>query len=155
MSFPIRSSETVTGVEMSCSIVPRSHSRAIVSEVRRPAMTIMMTAINPGMMKFLLSSSGLNQTRTWTSSGIFPTRNARPGQRLEDMLLGKDRVIADTYPTSTWAVSGSAPVGDQLHLGPPLGLEIGAETLRDDDGRFHLARVYTPDRSRCIYRCNR
>ena len=40
----------MTGVEMSCSIVPVSHSRATVSEVSRAAMTIMITAISPGMM---------------------------------------------------------------------------------------------------------
>ena len=39
-----------TGVEMSCSIVPRSHSRAKVSEVSMAAMTIMITAIRPGTM---------------------------------------------------------------------------------------------------------
>ena len=40
----------LTGVEISCSIVPRSHSRATVSEVSIAAMTIMITAIRPGTM---------------------------------------------------------------------------------------------------------
>lgn len=39
-----------SGVAISCSMVPDSHSRAMVSEVRRAAMTIMMTGIRPGKM---------------------------------------------------------------------------------------------------------
>ena len=58
-----------TGVEISCSIVPRSHSRATVNEVISAAMTIINTPIRPGMMKFRDSMSSLNHTRGRTSSG--------------------------------------------------------------------------------------
>jgi hypothetical protein len=51
------------GVAMSCSMVPRSHSRATVRELSSPPITVMITATSPGTMKFLLSSSGLYQTR--------------------------------------------------------------------------------------------
>ena len=44
-------------------MVPFSHSRAIVSELKLPAMIIMITAINPGTMKFRDTMSGLYQTR--------------------------------------------------------------------------------------------
>ncbi len=63
------------GVEMSCSMDPRSHSRAIVPEVRMAARMAMMMAIRPGTMKFFDSRSGLNQMRMRGSMGgeIFPT----------------------------------------------------------------------------------
>ena len=61
---------------MSCSIVPRSHSRATVNEVSIAAMTIMITAIRPGTMKFFDSRSALNQTRGRTSSGDSTARPA-------------------------------------------------------------------------------
>ena len=74
MSFPRINSPLRTGVEMSCSMVPRSHSRAIVPEVRMAARIDMMTAIRPGTIKFFDSKSGLNQTRIWGTTGgdIFP-----------------------------------------------------------------------------------
>jgi hypothetical protein len=57
------SSAGFTGVEMSCSIVPRSHSRAMVSEVSSAAIRPMITAMMPGTMKLRLSRSALNHTR--------------------------------------------------------------------------------------------
>ena len=73
---------------MSCSIVPRSHSLATVRDVSSAAITIMITAIRPGMMKFLLSSSGLYQTRTRASTA--GSRDPRPARsscrRLEKRL---------------------------------------------------------------------
>src|SRR5215469_13058240 len=56
-SFPIVTSNGVTGVDISCSIVPRSHSRAMVSEVRK----VPTSTTTPGTMKLLLSRSSLNQ----------------------------------------------------------------------------------------------
>jgi len=50
MSFPRMNSGVFTGVDMSCSMVPLSHSRATVREVRSAAITDMITAIRPGMM---------------------------------------------------------------------------------------------------------
>jgi hypothetical protein len=68
-SLPNTSSRARMGVAMSCSIVPVSHSLATVREVRRAAITIMMTAIRPGTMEFFDSMSALNQTRERTSRG--------------------------------------------------------------------------------------
>ena len=59
-------SSDVTGVEMSCSIVPRSHSRATVSDVSNTPTTAITIAATPGTMKFLLSRSSLNQVRAST-----------------------------------------------------------------------------------------
>src|SRR5579863_5742031 len=49
-SLPSTSSVGRTGVESSCSMVPFSHSRAMVSEVSSDAMIIRMTAMSPGTM---------------------------------------------------------------------------------------------------------
>jgi hypothetical protein len=57
--LPISSSPGRTGVASNCSIVPVSHSRAIVSDVSIDAMIIRITAISPGTMKFRLISSSL------------------------------------------------------------------------------------------------
>ena len=56
---------------MSCSMVPRSHSRAMQSDVRSAAITIMITAMRPGTMKFRDLSSGLYQTRERVSMSGF------------------------------------------------------------------------------------
>ena len=53
VSFTVDPGETVaiigrSGVERICSIVPISHSRAIVSDVNRAAMICRITAISPG-----------------------------------------------------------------------------------------------------------
>jgi len=50
VSLPRISSGPRTGVAMSCSMVPVSHSRATVSEVSRAAMSMTMTAMRPGTM---------------------------------------------------------------------------------------------------------
>jgi len=49
-SLPMINSWARSGVERSCSSVPVSHSRAMVSEVRSAAMIIRMTEIKPGTM---------------------------------------------------------------------------------------------------------
>ena len=54
---------------MRASIVPRSHSRATVSEVRRHASIMRMTAVRPGTRKLELFSSGLYQTQVRSSIG--------------------------------------------------------------------------------------
>jgi hypothetical protein len=56
-------------VAASCSIVPRSHSRAIVSEVSMAATIIMITATSPGTIMSRLSSSSLYQTRDSARGG--------------------------------------------------------------------------------------
>ena len=67
MSLPNMTSLDVTGVETRSSIVPRSHSREMVSEVSCAPTSAMMTATRPGMMKLRLSRSSLNQTRDCTA----------------------------------------------------------------------------------------
>ncbi|MCL5807661.1 MAG: hypothetical protein M1418_03755 [Deltaproteobacteria bacterium] len=51
------------------SIVPFSYSRAMTREVSIAPTIIMMIAMIPGMMKFRLSRSSLNQTRILASTG--------------------------------------------------------------------------------------
>jgi len=67
-----------------------------VREVSSAAITIMMTAISPGTMKFFDSSSSLNQTRERTSSGP-----AAAGM--------KDRATPSAYPRAIVAVFASEP----------------------------------------------
>ncbi len=50
-------------------MVPRSHSRAIVSAVSMAAMIIMITATSPGTIMFALSSASLYHTRLSTVTG--------------------------------------------------------------------------------------
>ena len=64
------SSRLERGVEMSCSRVPVSLSLDTLSAVMRVQIAIMMTAVSPGMIKFLLFSSGLNQTLIRASTGM-------------------------------------------------------------------------------------
>ncbi len=71
--MPAITSVPVTGVEMSCSIVPRSHSRAIVSEVRKVPITAITSATTPGTIKLRLSRSSLNQVRASTFSTGAPS----------------------------------------------------------------------------------
>ena len=68
-SLPSMISSGVTGVEISCSMVPRSHSRAMVSEVRKAPITDITSARTPGTMNALLSRSSLNQVRVSTLTG--------------------------------------------------------------------------------------
>ena len=75
-NFPIWISSLPTGVEISCSIVPRSHSRAIVSEVRNAPTTAITIATTPGTKFAMLSRSSLNQVRGWKVTLGAPT--ARP-----------------------------------------------------------------------------
>src|ERR1700751_3569373 len=60
-NLPNMISSGLAGVDISCSIVPRSHSRAMVSDVRKAPMTDMTSARTPGMMNALLSRSSLYQ----------------------------------------------------------------------------------------------
>jgi hypothetical protein len=59
----------LTGVEINCSIDPRSHSRAMVSEVRNAPITDITSASTPGTMNALLSRSSLYQVRVSTLTG--------------------------------------------------------------------------------------
>ena len=63
------SSSGVTGVDTSCSMVPRSHSRAMVNDVRKEPITAIMMATTPGTMLAVLSRSSLNQVRVSTAKG--------------------------------------------------------------------------------------
>src|ERR1017187_1741772 len=65
------------GVESTCSMVPISHSRAMVSDVSCPARIVRITAISPGTTKFLDSSELLYQTR-------------RRASRSEERRVGKE-----------------------------------------------------------------
>ena len=62
-------------------MVPRSHSRAMVSDVSIAAMIIMITATRPGTIMLRLSSSSLYQTResAW-SGGRTPGLPGSPGR---------------------------------------------------------------------------
>ena len=68
-SLPSTISSRDTGVAASCSIVPRSHSRAMVRAVSSAAMMDMMIAISPGTIIVRLSRSGLYQTRDSARTG--------------------------------------------------------------------------------------
>ena len=59
-------------------MVPRSHSRLMVSEVSMAAMIIMITATRPGTIMLRLDSSSLYQTRAATVIG---GRIVRPSSR--------------------------------------------------------------------------
>ena len=61
----------VTGVDTSTSIVPRSHSREMVSDVSCAPTSASTIATTPGMMKSRLSRSSLNHTRYWAIAGVF------------------------------------------------------------------------------------
>jgi len=63
-SLPRTTSTASTGVAASCSMLPRSHSRAIVNEVSIAEMIIITTATSPGTMVTRLSRSSSYQTRT-------------------------------------------------------------------------------------------
>ena len=63
MILPIMTSIGLTGVEINCSIVPRSHSRAMVIEVSSARTVAMIIAIRPGIRKFFERKSVLYQTR--------------------------------------------------------------------------------------------
>ena len=56
----------VTGVASMASMVPRSHSLAKTSEVKRVPMRVMMTVMEPGTRKFTLLAEGLYQKRSCT-----------------------------------------------------------------------------------------
>ena len=68
-SLPRITSSRWTGVAASCSMVPRSHSRAMVSEVRSAERIIMIVAMRPGTIILLLLRSSLYHTREATTIG--------------------------------------------------------------------------------------
>jgi hypothetical protein len=68
-SLPSTTSSRPTGVEASCSIVPRSHSRAIVRAVSIAAMIDMITATSPGTIMCRLSRDGLYHVRSSAETG--------------------------------------------------------------------------------------
>ena len=69
ISLPASSSGRPVWVDISASMVPRSHSRATTSEVSRVPISVMLMAINPGTRKLRLRSSGLNQMRGSATTG--------------------------------------------------------------------------------------
>ena len=66
----------LAGVDITASIVPRSHSRATTSAVSSVPINVMMIAMAPGIRKWRLLISGLNQNR-----GANRDRAARPIRR--------------------------------------------------------------------------
>ena len=69
-SLPSISSSGWIGVDTSSSIVPRSHSRAIVRDESCDPTMAMTRATTPGMMKLRLTRSSLNHTLARTSTGV-------------------------------------------------------------------------------------
>ena len=134
-----------TGVAMSCSIVPRSHSRATVSEVNSAAMTIMMTAISPGTMKFFDSRSALNQTRGRTSRGVCtrgPARALELPHRHGQRILRHQRLgVADGQRGGV----GVAAVDEELHRRRPAGGHVLGEGAGNDQAGQHVAAVDRAD----------
>jgi hypothetical protein len=57
------------GVEKSCSMEPRSYSRAMVSAVSMTAMMTRMRTMRPGTRKMALLRPGLKSVRTRAVSG--------------------------------------------------------------------------------------
>ena len=71
-SLPSRISTMPAGVDMTASIVPRSHSRATTSAVSNVPIMVMTIAMAPGIRKRLVSISGLNQKRGSKRTGRKP-----------------------------------------------------------------------------------
>ena len=68
----------MTGVAITASMVPRSHSRAMTRDVSRVPTSVMTMAMEPGTRKKRLVSSGLNQKRCSTViGGAFPMLSDR------------------------------------------------------------------------------
>ncbi len=67
-SLPIMISQGRSGLAASISIVPVSHSRAIVSEVSSAEITMSITAMSPGMIAFLEARDSLKSAllRMWS-----------------------------------------------------------------------------------------
>ncbi len=86
----------------SCSIVPRSHSLAIVSEVSIAAMIDIITAIRPGTIMLRLSSVSLYQMRVSACTAKGRSRIGRTSAVKRDM-------IASAYPIAMVAVFASLP----------------------------------------------
>ena len=106
-----------TGVESSCSIVPFSHSRAMVSEVSSAAMIIMITAIRPGTMKFRDTRSVLYQTRISASTAVASRfrRAALCASGRSSRRIGLEP-RPRAYPMAMDAVLESLPSSSNLHL---------------------------------------
>src|SRR3989304_3205922 len=102
-----------TGVAASCSMVPRSHSRAIVSEDSIAATTIITTAISPGTIMLLLFSSSLYQTRL-------------------SVLTGAASVVE-----GDGGGVGVAAVHQRLHRRRPARAEVAREARRHDQHHPH------------------
>ena len=76
MVLPMISSIGLSGVTMSCSIVPFSRSLMIAIDVIRSEISMTTKATIPGTKKFWLSRFGLYQVRIRPS--IFPYLRSRP-----------------------------------------------------------------------------
>ena len=131
----------VTGVEINCSMVPRSHSRAMVSEVRNAPMTDITSARTPGMMKALLSRSSLYQVRVSTLTGagwIDPSLLAKPVKlHLGGVSLHHRLGIADQYVGRIVICR----IHERLHLDRPAGCKRLREVPRNHDPHLGVAVV--------------
>src|SRR3546814_11468431 len=68
-SFPTRLSTTEAGVDITASIVPRSHSRAATTAVRMVPMMVIMMANATGTSESSVTSSGLKQYQKHETHG--------------------------------------------------------------------------------------
>ena len=118
-----------TGVAASCSIVPRSHSRAMVSEVSMAAMIIMITATRPGTIMLRLVSSSLYQTATRAVTARRTACRAEP-----DALASRSATIACGVGQGDRGGVGVAAVDDAPAPAPgrPASRSRG-EAGRDDE----------------------
>ena len=134
-------SSAVTGVEISCSMVPRSHSRAMVSDVRKAPMTDITSASTPGTMKALLSRSSLNQVRTSTESGTgcggSPRRCRHSTCRSDGVALQHALRVSDCQVRRV-VIAG---VNQGLDLHRSAVMQPLRKVVRNDDRQRRLAAI--------------
>ena len=136
-------SRAVTGVETSCSIVPRSHSRAMVSDESSAPTSAMTSATTPGMMKFRLSRSSLYQVRAFDRER---RRRRAVGKPLapHPVELHILREAADHRGGVADREVGGVVVGgvdDGLHGDAPAVAQPPREVGRDDERELAAAGV--------------
>ena len=142
--MPIITSSAVTGVEMSCSIVPRSHSRETVSEVSCAPTRPRITATTPGMMKLRLSRPSLNQTRGSRSTIADPGRpECRAPAAHARFEIG--RCLRDHSLRVADGDVGRVGIGrieHRLHRGAPVVVSAAREIDRNGDRAYAGAAVH-------------
>ena len=143
--MPAISSMRVTGVDTSTSIVPRSHSREIVSEVSCAPTSASTIATTPGMMKSRLSRSSLNQTRYWATAGGVGGGCPRLWARCELDVAGKaaDDRLGIAERDIRGVVVGR--VEDRLHRGG-----VGRREVLEKSGGTTIAILQRPASIACF-----